>query len=153
MLAETILAYSTRSNQHWNSRLQMRLQRLSLTPTTRLLLACLLCIAAGVRAADVPQKQFEFNITQGAVPVPQRTLKVEKGDAVNLAIRSDTAGELHLHGYQLSVKLSPGQHANLSFMAFATGRYPFEWHAADTRAAGSSHHRGPPLAVIEVRPK
>lgn len=120
---------------------------------TRLLPVAFLCIAASVGAADVPQKSFQFDIERGVVPAPQRTLKVEKGDAVNLAVKSDAAGELHLHGYQLSVKLVPGQLANLAFIAFATGRYPFEWHPADTRAAGSSHHRGPPLAVIEVRPK
>ncbi len=129
------------------------MRKLLLTHATRFLPAVLLSIALGAGAADVPQKSFELNIAKGVVPAPQRTLKVEKGDAVKLTITSDTAGELHLHGYQLSAQLSPGQPANLAFTAFATGRYPFEWHAADTRASSSSHHRGPPLAVIEVRPK
>lgn len=118
-----------------------------------LLLAISAVIAVGAGAADVPQKKFELNIVKGVAPAAERILKVEKNDAVNLTIKSDTPGELHLHGYQLSAKLAPGQPATLSFTAFATGRYPFEWHAADTRASGSSHHRGPPLAVIEVRPK
>ena len=129
------------------------MQKFLSTFATALLLTCLLSITASVPAADAPQKKFELSIVQGVAPVSQRTMKVEKGDAVNLAITSDTAGELHLHGYQLSVKLLPAQPATLAFTAFATGRYPFEWHAADTRASGSSHHRGPPLAVVEVRPK
>ncbi len=119
----------------------------------RTVLAAFLCAGAAAFAAEPPPKTFALDLVKGAVPATQRTLKVEKGDAVRLEIKSDTAGELHLHGYQLSVKLTPGQPATLAFTAFATGRYPFEWHAADARSASSSHHRGPPLAAIEVRPK
>jgi len=87
------------------------------------------------------------------VPAQQRLLKVEKGDALRLRITSDASGELHLHGYRESAKLAPGQTTELAFTAYATGRYPFEWHPAGENAAGGSRHRGPPLATLEVRPK
>lgn len=106
--------------------------------------------AAG--AADVPQKVFNLDIARRTVAAPQRVLKAEKGDALKLRITSDTPGELHLHGYRLSATLAPGQPAELTFNAYATGRYPFEWHAAN-EAAGGKPHRGPPLATLEVQPK
>ncbi|MDB5809983.1 MAG: hypothetical protein JWN94_2105 [Betaproteobacteria bacterium] len=118
--------------------------------------AILLLLAFGapaVSGADAPPKTFELNLAQGAVPAAQRVLKVEKGDAVALKLTSDAAGELHLHGYRLAISIVPGQIAQLSFTAHATGRYPFEWHRSDSPAAGGSQHRGPPLAALEVRPK
>ena len=117
------------------------------------LLPGLAALAVGcVQAADAPQKIFALDIIRGAVPAPQRLLKVEKGDALKLRVTSDTPGELHLHGYRLSAKLAPGQAAELSFNAYATGRYPFEWHAANAPAGGGPH-RGTPFATLEVRPK
>ena len=88
----------------------------------------------------------------GVLPAEQRAIKVEKGDSIRLHITSDAPGELHLHGYRLEAHLTSGQSAELAFKAYATGRYPFEWHGAE-KAAGSGAHRGPPLATLEIRPK
>jgi len=79
-------------------------------------------------------------------------LRVDKGDAVRVRVMSDTAGELHLHGYRLEAKLTPGTRAELAFTAYATGRYPFEWHSAERAGQTGSHH-GPAFAALEVRPK
>lgn len=117
-----------------------------------LMLVAAVCAAGGAEAADATQKIFELNIVRGALPVTQRILKVEKGDALRLRITSDAPGELHLHGYRLAAKLTPGQPAELAFSAYATGRYPFEWHGMGD-AANGVHRRGPPLATLEVQPK
>lgn len=117
-----------------------------------LMLVCAALAPGAARAADAPQKIFNLDITRGAVAAPQRLLKVEKGDALKLRVTSDTPGEVHLHGYRLAAKLAPGQAAELAFNAYATGRYPFEWHA-DGESAGPKSHRGPPLATLEVQPK
>ena len=109
--------------------------------------------AANAQAADAPQKRFDLDIVRGEVAATQRLLRVEKGDALKLRITSDAAGELHLHGYRLAATLSAGQAAELSFTAYATGRYPFEWHAAGNPSNASAHRRGPPLATLEVQPK
>ena len=117
------------------------------------LLPVFAAIAVGfAHAADAPQQIFNLDIVRGTVPAPQRLLKVEKGDALKLRITSDAPGELHLHGYRLEAKLIPTQPAELAFNAYATGRYPFEWHAANAPAV-SAPHRGPPLATLEVRPQ
>ena len=119
---------------------------------TRILLAIIASAAIGARAADTTEKSFELAIVHGAVAASQRVLQVEKDDAVRVRVTSDAAGELHLHGYRLEAKLSPGAPAELAFKAYATGRYPFEWHGSEETAKPGAHHR-PPLAALEVRPK
>jgi heme/copper-type cytochrome/quinol oxidase subunit 2 len=79
-------------------------------------------------------------------------LRVEKDDSVRLRVTSEVAGEIHLHGYRLEMKVAPGTQAELQFKAHATGRYRIEWHAAGGAAMKGDHH-GPPLATLEVRPK
>lgn len=79
-------------------------------------------------------------------------LRVDRGDAVRLRLTSDAPGDAHLHGYRLEARVAPGQAAELTFNARATGRYRIEWHAAGEAAKGGRHH-GPPLAVLEVLPK
>ena len=157
MIAGSILAYSTASNQP-PSLLSARLARTSgvalrMGISRHLLLIIVVCTIGSARAADVPEKSFELAIVNGSVPAQQRLLKVEKGDALRVRITSDAPGELHLHGYRESAKLAPGQTTELAFTAYATGRYPFEWHPAGENAGGGSRHRGPPLATLEVRPK
>ena len=119
---------------------------------TRLIIGLVICGAISAHAADGPVKSFELTIVSGVVSVDQRVLKVEKGDAVRMRETSDTPGELHLHGYRLAAQLTPGTSAALAFTAYATGRYPFEWHGAGAAAKPGAHH-APPLAAIEVRPK
>ena len=157
MIAGSILAYSTASNQP-PTLLSARLARTSgvalrMGISRHLLLIIAVCAIGSARAADVPEKSFELAIVKGSVPAQQRLLKVEKGDALRLRITSDAPGELHLHGYRESAKLAPGQTAELAFTAYATGRYPFEWHPVGENPTGGSRHHGPPLATLEVRPK
>ena len=79
-------------------------------------------------------------------------LLVVKDDMVRLRVTSEAAGEIHLHGYRLEIKLEPGTPQELSFKARATGRYRIEWHLAGEAEKKGDHH-GPPFATLEVRPK
>ena len=157
MIAGSILAYSTASNQP-PTLLSARLARTSgvalrMGISRHLLLIIAICAIGSARAAGSQEKPFELAIVKGSVPAPQRLLKVEKGDALRLRISSDAPGELHLHGYRESVKLAPGQTAELAFTAYATGRFPFEWHPVGENPTGGPRHRGQPLATLEVGPK
>jgi hypothetical protein len=118
----------------------------------RLLLVAAIGLPVGAPAADAPEKSYTLTIRRGAVAAEERLIKIEKNDALRLRITSDTPGELHLHGYRLVVKLAPGTTSELVFKAYATGRYPFEWHGAESTPKSGAHH-GPPLATLEVRPK
>jgi len=120
--------------------------------TVRFLFAAAVSVISAAQAADAPEKSFDLTIMRGALPAQQRVIKVEKGDSIRLRITSDAPGELHLHGYRLEAHLTAGQPAELAFKAYATGRYPFEWHGADNTPRTGAH-RGPPLATLEVRPK
>lgn len=120
-----------------------------------LLLSCLvfyLVFSAAAQAADASEKLFELEILQGAPPAKPRVLRVEKDDSVRLRVRSEVAGEIHLHGYRLEMKLAPGTPRELAFKARATGRYRIEWHPAGEAASKGDPH-GPPLAFLEVHPK
>jgi hypothetical protein len=102
-------------------------------------------------------QEWDLSIVDGAVPVAQRLIKVQKGQPLRWRITSDQAGELHLHAYRLHAAVKPGQVAELAFTAHATGKFRLEWHGAQDRPvpkdAAPSHHHAPALATLEVRPR
>ena len=105
-----------------------------------------------VSASIAEERSFELGIVNGALPEQQRRLTVTKDDNVRLRVTSDVAGELHLHAYRIALKLTPGEPKHIGFKAFATGRFPFEWHGtADAKSAKQHSHGG--FGVIEVHPK
>ena len=129
-------------------------------PRSRAAVAAWMCAAAGLGTCAVAYAQAtatvlrELQLTDGVLPAEQRLISVFKGDALRLRVRSNTAGELHLHAYRLSLALPAGQPAELAFTAHATGRFRFEWHAAKAQgAAPRGDHHAAPLAVLEVRPR
>jgi hypothetical protein len=113
---------------------------------------------AAASATGAQPALHELRLVDGLLPAEQRLITALQGDTLRLRASSNTAGELHLHAYRLSLALQPGQPAELAFTAHATGRFRFEWHAAKTPGAAPgpvppADHHGPPLAVLEVRPR
>ena len=126
------------------------------------------CAVLGALAAAPPvhaaEKTFELALTNGTLPAARRSMRVEQGDVVRWRIVSDGPGELHLHAYRVEAKLAAGVPVEVSFKAFATGRFRLEWHASvgktaeqavppGTAARTSAHHHAPPLATLDVRPR
>ena len=68
-------------------------------------------------------------INEGIMSPPEVT--VYEGNHVNLQIISDRPIELHLHGYDLTQEVEPGETADLSFEATDTGRFGIEDHDTD----------------------
>ena len=68
-------------------------------------------------------------INEGIMSPPRVT--VYEGDQVKLQITSDRPIELHLHGYDLTEEVEPGETADLSFEATDTGRFGMEDHNTD----------------------
>jgi hypothetical protein len=66
---------------------------------------------------------------------------VDQGKKVALVVRSDVADEVHLHGYDKSVNVTPGKAARLVFVASIPGRFEVELE-----------DRGLQIAGITVRP-
>jgi hypothetical protein len=92
--------------------------------------------------AAVASNDLELVFADGRVTSGPNVLKVKKDDRVRLSLTSDVADELHLHGYNLHLHLSPGRRATLEFVAKKTGRFTFELHHADVE-----------LGAIEVYPR
>jgi hypothetical protein len=51
---------------------------------------------------------------------------------VRLTVTSDAADEVHVHGFDLTTALSPGQAAQLEFVADRAGIFEIELHDAGT---------------------
>src|SRR5579862_6041065 len=100
-----------------------------------------LLIAAASADAAAP-KVLNFAIENGAVVGNGDTVRVQQGDDLELRWSSDKAMELHLHGYDIEMRVSPQSPAVMSFKANIPGRFPVEAHGLAT-----AHPR--PLLYLE----
>jgi hypothetical protein len=112
------------------------------TAATTTLAAASEASAASSVGAAVASNDLELVFADGRVTSGPNVLKVKKDDRVRLSLTSDVADELHLHGYNLHLHLSPGRRTTLEFVAKKTGRFTFELHHADVE-----------LGAIEVYPR
>jgi hypothetical protein len=94
---------------------------------------------------------FDLKIEKGKVAQNMRLIRVKQGDAVRLRWTTDRLIMLHLHGYDIELKVEPGAVAEMAFKARATGRFPVEEHRPN--AKGGHSHGEAPLVRIEVRPR
>jgi hypothetical protein len=89
---------------------------------------------------------FLLAIAENGAPIGGvLTHRVRRGDRIAWTIRSQGAGELHLHGYDLDWELQSSAELNVSFEAESAGRFPVEFHPAGT-------DRGVVVAYLEVHP-
>ncbi|SFF44942.1 hypothetical protein SAMN04488120_104203 [Fontimonas thermophila] len=89
-------------------------------------------------AAPTPRR---FHLRVPADTGADGVLRVRKGEAVVITVSSDRADELHLHGYDLTLDLRPGETGTLAFTAAHAGRFEIELHRGHVA-----------LAVLEVIP-
>ena len=68
---------------------------------------------------------------QGGIARPS----VEKNERVVLVVRSDTADEIHLHGYDVSREIAAGGQARIAFVATIPGRFEVELEQSGTQLA------------------
>ena len=115
----------------------------SVAPAIMVIFAGMLTTA--VAADAVRHKVLMLSVVKGAVAGVGDTLKVQQGDDLELRWSSDKPMELHLHGYDIEVKVSPQAPAVMSFKANIPGRFPVEPHGQ-----GPGHHR--PVLYLEVHP-
>ncbi len=83
-------------------------------------------------SGDVEETQEEtiaLAINEGSMSPAEAS--VNEGDRVNLQITSDRPVEFHLHGYDLTEVVEPGETAELSFEATNAGRFAIEDHNTD----------------------
>jgi plastocyanin len=90
--------------------------------------------AAGASAApsSAAGQRIEVQVSGGQVGGDTGRVPVRAGAHVTLAITSDVADEVHLHGYDLEAELTPGEPATVSFTADIPGVFEAELHEAGT---------------------
>lgn len=67
---------------------------------------------------------------EGGQLVSERRAEVTLGDTVLLIVESDVADELHMHGYDLTVEVAPGEPAELEFVAEIPGIFEVEFETS-----------------------
>jgi plastocyanin len=77
-------------------------------------------------------QRVEVTVTGGQVSGDTGRVPVPAGEQVTLVITSDVADEVHVHGYDLTADLVPGQPAELSFAATIPGVFEVELHEVGT---------------------
>lgn len=88
-------------------------------------------------------KTFDLTVTGKKIVSGPQILAANQGDTVTINITdTDEGEELHLHGYDKMVEFKKGEKATITFVASASGRFPFELEQSKTD-----------LGALEVQPK
>ncbi len=106
----------------------------------------------GEREAPVAA-QPTYNLVIAA-PRPDEAmtlLPAKQNQTVTLRIRSDRAGEVHVHGYDQNVVVTAGSEVVLSVVTKASGLYPIHLHEHLNPADADSPIVHRQLAVLEVK--
>jgi cytoskeletal protein RodZ len=82
----------------------------------------------------VPASQT-INVVNGQPQGGIKTVSFNKGDQVLLKVNSDTADEIHVHGYDLKKDVEKGGSVTFSFKATIEGRFEVELENAGTQIA------------------
>ena len=111
--------------------------------------------AAGAQSEPPPARVFELRVEKRRLSGGVRTLRVFKGERIELRWTSDEATTLHLHGYDIEAAIVPGTPAIMSFEAYATGRFPLAAHGFGKRegSPGAATQQEATLLYLEVHPR
>ena len=115
-----------------------------MTNRLRLRLIAGVALATIAGAAAAASQSFSVELAGGRAK-GEETLKVNKGDQVQVRFTSDQPIVLHLHGYDIEAKVAPSAPALLTFKADLAGRFPMHEHRE-----GAGNHRA--VLFIEVQP-
>ncbi len=112
--------------------------------TKRPLLTALAAVLLASVAALAEPRVIDLAVKKGELPAAQRLIRVTQGDDVTLRWTTDAPLEIHLHGYDVEVKLMPGPPRSARFTAKAAGRFPIEAHGGGREWT---------IAYLEVHPR
>jgi heme/copper-type cytochrome/quinol oxidase subunit 2 len=89
----------------------------------------------------VPVTLLSVTVRDGAPVGGIQQATAPQGGPVIVRVVSDVADEVHVHGYDLTADIAPGEEAEIEFQATIAGRFEIELE-----------HSGTPIAELEVRP-
>jgi len=91
------------------------------------LLAVTAVLAGGGGSSSTPSKlNATITVENGKPKGGVQNLKVKKGGSVHLVVTSDTADEIHIHGYDLHKDVAKGGTATFDFPAKIDGGFVIE---------------------------
>ncbi|WP_129782190.1 hypothetical protein [Peristeroidobacter soli] len=99
----------------------------------------------------VPNPTFDLVIAAPQPDEAMTVLPVRQSETVTLRIRSDRAGEVHVHGYDQNVVVVAGAEVVLTFVAKTAGIYPIHLHERANPADPDSPMAHRQLAVLDVK--
>lgn len=81
-------------------------------------------------AHSIPADALTINlpIVARGTTLTRQDLRVSQGDTVRLTATADEPGEIHLHGYDLTVEVSPDHPGELVFEAITAGAFGINFH-------------------------
>lgn len=84
--------------------------------------------------APKPQPEFETIRVAGGEPAGGVTeITVDKDDTVRILVRSDTAAEIHVHGYDIFKNVAAGGSTRFTFPATIEGVFEIELEGTHTQ--------------------
>ena len=96
-------------------------------------------VLIGCGSTSAPSKlDATITVQAGAPKGGVQDLKVKKGGDVHLTVNSDTADEVHIHGYDLHKDVEKGGSVTFDFPAKIDGRFVIELEAARQTLANLS---------------
>jgi hypothetical protein len=100
------------------------------------LLAVAAVAVAGCGSPSAPSNLTSTITVQGGKPKGGvQDLKVKKGGEIKLTVDSDTADEVHIHGYDLHKDVEKGGSVTFDFPATIDGAFEIELEAAKEQLA------------------
>lgn len=126
---------------------------LPLTKAAGKLLLALVILGSSLSLAD--EKDASADVVKIDVQIEHRkvvgdpVIRLTEEQEVRIVWTTDEVAELHIHGYDIRIDISPDAPAETSFTAHATGRF-----AVTSHGFGGDHGHGhETLLYIEVYPK
>ena len=112
-------------------------------------------LTGGAIAQETAPRVIDVRIEKRAVVAPEEAIRITQGDVIELRWSSDEAVELHLHGYDVELRVGPHEPAAMAIEAFAAGRFPITshgWGGGGDSGGGDSGGGHDALTYLEVYP-
>jgi hypothetical protein len=119
-------------------------------PRVSFVFVALQIAVSSVATALAAEFTYDLKIEHGRVADKMRLIRVQQGDVVRLRCTTDQPLTLHLHGYDVEKRVTPGAATELTFTANATGRFPVHIHGQGS--SGQAHEEAA-LVDVEVYPR
>ncbi|GAA2840027.1 cupredoxin domain-containing protein [Kribbella solani] len=84
--------------------------------------------SSGTPGAEQADVKIDITVANGKVNPSGATIKVKAGQTVLVTAISDADEELHIHGYDKELELTPGKSASVKFTANMKGTFEVETH-------------------------